>query len=159
MIYSMGCEYAIRAMTYLAEHAPEGQYCLLRDVTSDDTLPRHFVGKIFQSLVRNGMLNSAKGRGGGFALRQPPEEIRLLDIVQAVDGIEWLTRCVVGLAKCDDHQPCPQHDGWKLVRGHLERFLTETTLADMARCVASKRPARSRLSKPVQIGTSHKGKA
>src|SRR5438105_10861075 len=126
-------------MTYLAEHAKPGEYCLLRDIVADDGLPQHFVGKIFQSMVRAGLLYSAKGRGGGFALRRPAAEIRLFDIVQAIDGTERLRRCVVGLPRCDDEQACPQHDQWKPIRDQIERMLQETTLQDMAHSVAAKR--------------------
>jgi Rrf2 family protein len=139
VIYSTGCEYAIRAMTYLAEHYKQGEYCLLRTIASDDDLPQHFVGKIFQSLVRAGLLYSAKGRGGGFTLRRPPGEITLFEIVQAIDGTERLTRCVVGLSRCDDQQPCPQHEHWKPIRERIETWLRETTLAEMARCTKVKR--------------------
>ncbi|MCK6484315.1 MAG: Rrf2 family transcriptional regulator [Phycisphaerae bacterium] len=147
MIYSIGCEYAIRAMTYLAENTKPGEYCLLRTITNEHDLPQHFVGKIFQSLVRAGLLYSAKGRGGGFALRRSAEEIRLYDIVQAIDGTERLTRCIIGLARCDDTQPCPQHDWWQPQRQQIERMLMETSLADLARNAVAKRggaPARAK---------------
>lgn len=144
MIYSIGCEYAIRAMTYLAEHHATGEFCLLRTITNEDSLPQHFVGKIFQSLVRAGLLYSAKGRGGGFALRRRPTEIRLIEIVNAIDGGERLSRCVVGLAQCDEHQACPQHDVWTPIRRQIDKYLQETTLAEMARCMEVKRRSAGR---------------
>jgi Rrf2 family protein len=155
MIYSNACSYAIRAMTRLALVRPEG-YVLLDELCEDAELPRHFVAKIFQQLVRRGLLLSAKGRGGGFALARPADQITLQDIVAVIDGIDQFDRCVVGMANCDDHQPCPQHDEFKVIREHIRSFLHETTLARMSRTLERKldlvgkkvAPPRSK-SKPV----------
>jgi len=131
MIYSNACAYAIRAMTRLAMLRPDG-YVLLDELCEGTDLPRHFVAKIFQDLVRKGLLTSAKGRGGGFALASPPNQITLYDIVGHVDGVESLDACVVGMAKCNDQQPCPQHDQWGPIRNELKKFLLSTTLDKMA---------------------------
>ena len=72
------------------------------------TLPRHFVAKIFQDLVRKGLLTSAKGRGGSFALARKPTRIYLFfDIVEVMDGLDQLDPCVGGMARCNDKQPYP----------------------------------------------------
>jgi Rrf2 family protein len=131
MIYSNACAYAIRALTRLAMARPDG-YLLLDELCAGTELPRHFVAKVFQQLVREGLLLSAKGRGGGFALARPPAEITLYDIVAAVDGTEQFEACVVGMARCDDQQPCPQHDEWKAMRKKITTFLRETRLHEMA---------------------------
>ena len=137
MIYSNACAYAIRAMSRLAMVRPDG-YVLLDELCEGSDLPRHFVAKIFQELVRKGLLTSAKGRGGGFALARRPSKITLYDIVAVVDGIERLDQCVVGMEKCNDQQPCPQHDQWVSIRNHLSTFLRETTLERMAGTLTKK---------------------
>jgi Rrf2 family transcriptional regulator, iron-sulfur cluster assembly transcription factor len=137
MIYSNACSYAIRAMTRLAMLRPDG-YVLLDELCEGTDLPRHFVAKIFQDLVRKGMLSSAKGRGGGFALASPPSQITLYDIVGHVDGVESLDACVVGMSKCDNEQPCPQHDQWQPIRNELKKFLLSTTLEKMATTLSEK---------------------
>lgn len=110
---------------------PDG-YVLLDELCQGTDLPRHFVAKIFQDLVRKGLLVSAKGRGGGFALARPASEITLFDIVSIVDGTSQFEGCVVGMARCDDKQPCPQHDEWKAMRSSISKFLKETTVEKMA---------------------------
>jgi len=137
MIYSSACAYAIRALSRLAMVRPDG-YLLLDEVCEGADLPRHFVAKVFQQLVREGLLLSAKGRGGGFALAKAPEKIRLYEIVAAVDGTRQFEQCVVGMARCDDEQPCPQHEQWKKMRQHIKRYLTETTLAEMSEALERK---------------------
>lgn len=137
MIYSNACRYAIRAMSRLSMLRPDG-YVLLDELCEGTDLPRHFVAKIFQDLVRKGLLLSAKGRGGGFALARPPGQIKLLEIVAAVDGTEDLDACVVGMAECDDTQPCPQHDQWAPIREQLKKFLVDTTLETMSETLERK---------------------
>lgn len=131
MIYSVGCEYGIRALTKLAGQAEPGKFCLLRDILNGTNLPQHFVGKIFQILVREEILVSAKGRGGGFALKRRPEEITLRQIVTAIDGAHRLTRCILGFNDCNEEQPCAQHDNWKVIRSQIESLLDNTTLANL----------------------------
>ncbi len=131
MIYSNACAYAIRGMTKLALVRPQG-YVLLDELCTESDLPRHFVAKIFQDLVRKGLLVSAKGRGGGFALARDAGTITLFDIVAVVDGAEQFDECVVGMAKCNDQQPCPQHDQYMAIRNHIKQYLEQTTLKQMS---------------------------
>ena len=145
MIYSTGCEYGIRALMNMVGQGPAGRFLLLRKIIGEDDLPSHFVGKILQTLVREGILLSAKGRGGGFALQRPPEKIVLRQIVDALDGPERLNRCVLGFSPCDNSQPCPQHDDWVEVREQIERMLDRTTLADLVRVQNQKRARSGRL--------------
>lgn len=137
MIYSNACAYAIRAMCRLAMLRPDG-YVLLDELCDGSDLPRHFVAKIFQDLVRKGLLASAKGRGGGFALARSAKKITLYDIVAVIDGVEQLDHCVVGMSQCDDDQPCPQHDAWQPIRSQLKTYLMQTTLEKMAETLKDK---------------------
>lgn len=141
MIYSVGCEYGIRALTKLAGEVPAGRFCLLRDILDGVDLPQHFVGKIFQTLVRADILMSAKGRGGGFALKKPPQEITLRNVVEAIDGPQRIERCILGFSVCDDNTACPQHDHWKKIRGQIEQLLDTTTLADLSETMVRKAAA------------------
>ena len=137
MIYSTTCSYAIRAMARLAVIRPDG-YVRIQEVCEGTDLPSHFLAKIFRDLVGAGLLTSAKGRGGGFALAKRPNDIRLYDIVDAVDGIKSYSQCVVGLAQCDATQPCPQHDQFAPVRKQILSYLETTTLSQMSEALAKK---------------------
>jgi Rrf2 family protein len=137
MLYSTTCSYAIRAMSRLAVVRPEG-YVRIQELCEGTELPSHFLAKIFRELVSAGLLKSAKGRGGGFALAKRPSEIRLYDIVDAIDGIGSYSQCVVGLAKCDASQPCPQHDAFLPVRQQIIVYLEHTTLDQMSEALAKK---------------------
>lgn len=138
VLYSNACEYAVRALIHLAG-APAGKVAALQDLAQAEDIPAPFLGKILQVVVRAGLLRSAKGPGGGYALAHPARRITLLDVKRAVDGTADLEGCAVGLARCSDEMPCPQHQTWKPLREAIKRYLATTTLADMATALAKKR--------------------
>lgn len=128
---SRSSEYAVRALTYLALREPGG-FCLSRTVAGDLNIPAPFLGKVLQSLVGRGLLESHRGRAGGFRLARPADEIRVAEVVEAFDDIES-RRCVLGQAECDDAVACPLHDDWCNLRDAFVRRLHGTSLTDLAR--------------------------
>ena len=137
MIYSTTCAYAIHAVCRLAVIAPNG-YARVHEICANSDLPPYFVSKILRDLVRAGICRSAKGRNGGFGLATRPEAVRLIDIVEAIDGLRPYRQCVAGLAECNDRQPCPQHDSFKPVRQRIVSYLTDTTVRQMADAIVRK---------------------
>jgi len=138
MLYSSACEYAIRALIYLVKQQPD-QFILLREIAKAEGIPYPFLGKIFQNLVRAGVLRSAKGLHGGYALVRPPEEITLYHIKEVIDGTADLERCITGLDRCSDEMICPLHETWKPLRQEIKYFLQNTSMADIAQAVQKKR--------------------
>jgi Rrf2 family protein len=138
MIFSNATEYSIRALAELVGRAEPGKSILLDQLVAGTDLPRDFVAKLFQKLVKGGILRSAKGRGGGFAPAKPPHQITLMQIIEVMEGAQCFDRCVVGLEKCNDSMPCPQHDLYKPIRQRLKDYLNTTTLADLASSLKAK---------------------
>jgi len=138
MIYSNACEYGIRAMVYLVGRG-EGRRVLLKDIAENESIPGPFLGKVFQILVKAGLLNSSKGPGGGYQLSRSPDAISLYDIYCAIDGGKELDACAAGLDACNDEQHCPLHESWKPIRESIQSYLTSTTLRDMANAVEEKK--------------------
>ena len=147
MIFTNPTEYAIRALSelvLLSENVSErpgkrNGYIMLDKLTESAKLPREFMAKLFRQLVEAGILTSAKGPGGGFALARPPHEISLDQIMEAMDGPHRTDQCVVGLTKCTDQMSCPQHDLFKPIRQRLKSYLTSTTLADTSASLKEKK--------------------
>jgi len=132
-MFSRACEYAIQALIHLAGR-PAGGYVTVREVASKSDIPFHFLGKIVQQLTKRGVLIANKGPGGGITLAGPADEINLLQVVDAVDGLDDIaTRCVIGYAKCNDENPCPLHSDWEKNRKQILDMLTRTTLGQLAR--------------------------
>lgn len=137
MLFSCSTEYAIRGLSELAGRQASAP-TMLDELVAGTDLPRDFLAKVFQKLVHGGVLRSAKGRGGGFLLARPAREITLMDVIEAVDGPQVFDRCVVGLEKCRDEMPCPQHELYKPIRQRLKDYLNTTTLADLAASLKAK---------------------
>jgi Rrf2 family iron-sulfur cluster assembly transcriptional regulator len=138
MIYSKPCEYAIRALAYLAR-SPRRAPTQAVEIARAEDLPAPVLGKVLQELVRKGLLESRRGPGGGFRLARRPELITLRDVVAAIDGLDQFLECAVGLELCSDDSPCPLHDTWKGLRGQMMSYLEGTTLDQMARAVGRKK--------------------
>ena len=138
MIYSRSAEYAIRAFVHLAR-VPEGKFAMVKNISTEEDIPGHFLAKILQQLARKGLLRSSKGPTGGFALRVDAEEIRLLDIVDALDGLAPYQQCAAGLSECTDVMPCPIHDSWVNLRSRIMEYLGRNTIADLAKALELKK--------------------
>jgi Rrf2 family protein len=147
MIYSRSAEYAIRAFVHLAE-VPGGKFAMVKQIAEHADIPSHFLAKILQQLARKGFLKSSKGPTGGFSLRIPPQEVSMLQIVDAVDGLADFARCPAGMAECNDQQPCGMHDTWKALRSRIMEYLERTTIADLAKALELKRRAIEKGRKP-----------
>lgn len=144
MIYSRSTEYAIRAFVNLAQ-VPEGKYAMVKQIAEQEGIPAHFLAKILQQLARKGLLRSSKGPTGGFTLRTSPKEISLIQLVEALDGLQDYQKCVSGLSECTDDAPCGMHDSWKALRSRIMDYLENTTISDLASALEQKRRA---LEKP-----------
>jgi Rrf2 family protein len=147
MIYSRSAEYAIRAFVHLAQ-VPEGKYAMVKNI------PAHFLAKILQQLARKGLLRSSKGPTGGFALKVEASEIRLLDIVEALDGLAPYQQCASGLSECSDDMPCSMHDSWISLRSRIMDYLGRNTIADLAKALEQKKKSlalqkKSKSKRPV----------
>ncbi len=127
MIYSQRSKYAIRALAQLAS-SDQDEYQTIKKITNQSDIPAQFLAKIFQKLVRDGLLKSKKGRGGGFKLASPPTEINLFQIMESVEGINSIYECEFGTGKCNDKDPCPLHESWVPIRNQVINFLKKNSL-------------------------------
>ncbi len=143
MMYSRSVEYAFRALTYLARQ-PKGSQKLARQIARSERVPAFFLAKTLQQLARNGVLRSVKGPTGGFALDRPPSKITMMEVIEVLDGTDTYDRCIVGLRECNDQVLCPVHDGFKLLRDRLKRYLSRTTVAQLVSESERKRQAARR---------------
>lgn len=134
-IYSKSTQYAVNMLAHIA-HTGEETLNRVRDVSRATGISEPTVAKTLQVLVKEGILGSKKGPGGGFYLAVPPAQVTLGTILRAVEGKEPFSECVAGLQSCSEDNVCPLHDKWKIVKQELTNFLDSTTLQDMAAAVS-----------------------
>lgn len=127
-MFSKTCEYAIRAMIFIAHRMKEVERVGLKDVAKGIDSPEHFTAKILQELSRKGLLMSAKGPNGGFFLDDLCMQVSLADIIRAVDGDKLFVGCGLGLKQCSELHPCPIHSQFKHVRKGLQQMLENSTI-------------------------------
>lgn len=126
---SQTAEYALRAVLAIADD-PEGQLgaAKLAELLG---VPRNYLSKTLHQLARDGVLESTRGKSGGYRLARPAGRISLLDIVSLFDDITGRRVCLLGRPVCSDHSACTAHHKWKAVSERNATFFRETTVADL----------------------------
>jgi len=121
------------AMVDLAMFGHEGPVSL-GDIADRQEISGSYLEQLFAKLRRNGLVKSVRGPGGGYVLGHLPDELRVSDIVRAVDESLKQTRCKVGSAAgCSGSQGrCVTHDLWEELGNQIHLFLSSVTLADVA---------------------------
>jgi Rrf2 family protein len=132
LLFSKQCEYGLQAVLYLALK-PEGEMTSIKELSAKIGVPYHFVGKILQSLTRKGLLTSLKGPTGGYALALPPREIKLMHVVEAIDGADFVGKCVLGFPECSGDNPCALHGTWEGLREEIHQMLVSRDIAALAK--------------------------
>lgn len=127
VIFSKKCEYGMQAVLFLAASNP-GKIVPSDTISQVLKIPKEFISKILQSLRDSGIINSVKGKSGGFQLAKDPSEIKLIDVVAAIDGLEMFNSCVLGFRECSPDAPCPVHDDWGDLRNKAYDMLSNETL-------------------------------
>ncbi len=122
VIFSKKCEYGLQAVLYLAAHLSE-KAIPAEDIARSLAIPKEFVSKILQKLTESGIIESKKGKNGGFGLAKSPSKIRLIDVVAAIDGLDIFNSCVLGFPKCSPDHPCPVHNNWGELKNKGIRYV------------------------------------
>ena len=102
-----------------------------KDVAAEARVPLRYLHKLLRDLVRQGVLGSGRGLGGGYTLARPVEEVCLRDIVAPFGDGLGASSCPFGNADCGKGDPCAVHSNWLPVVEAYRKFLETTKLADL----------------------------
>jgi Rrf2 family transcriptional regulator, iron-sulfur cluster assembly transcription factor len=138
MLLSRSCEYGLRASLYLVSRDDKG-YVPIREISDALNISFHFLTKILQTLTHQGILASFRGPNGGVCLARQATDIKLIDIVLAIDGPAIFTECILGLPECGNWAPCPLHHGWGQAREQLQVMFSQTTLDELGHRIENER--------------------
>ena len=126
---SQTAEYALRAIVYLADQAPAPQ--TTQQIAKVTLAPAGYLAKVMQGLSRAGLVNAQRGLHGGFTLAHSAEELTVLDVVQAVDPIQRITHCPLGLK--GHTSLCPLHRRLDSAIATAEDALRRSSIAELLR--------------------------
>ncbi len=126
---SKSCIYALRSIVFIAHNASIEAKIGIKEIAEELDLPTHYLGKILQQLSKNNIIQSIKGPNGGFYLNDKSKEVKLITIIDIIDGLDFFNSCGLGLKQCSEDHPCPLHDDFKIYRDGLwELFNTKSIL-------------------------------
>ena len=138
VVLSKAGVYGLRAATYLAMQ-PSDEYVSIAKIADDLRISFHFLTKVLQSLTQANMLKSFRGPKGGVTFARPSAEISVYDVVVAIDTDNMFRECILSLPGCNERTPCPLHAEWLQIRTRVRTLFQETSLADMAAQVKTKK--------------------
>jgi Rrf2 family protein len=125
---SQTVEYALRAVVHLADQAPAGR--TTDQIAEATRVPKAYLSKVLQSLVRGGVVHSQRGLHGGMTLVRTPEELTILEVVNAVEPIGRIRECPLGLPT-HGVRLCPLHRRLDNALAMVEDAFRRTTLAEV----------------------------
>jgi Rrf2 family iron-sulfur cluster assembly transcriptional regulator len=140
-------EYAVRCVLYLCGQ-DRGLIVPRREVAQSMEIPEQFLGKIAQQLARAGILEIVQGAKGGLRLVVAPDQVTLLDVVEAVIGEIFLNDCLLRSSSCSRVNSCAVHQVWLKARAQLRETLASATFAELLKdkvCVDPEFLAQQRL--------------
>ena len=128
MTISQTAEYALRAVVWLASH-PDVNLST-EEIAGATQVPRGYLSKVLQALARAGLVASQPGRRGGFQLTRPTAEISVLDVINAVDPVQRIESCPLGL-RSHIQELCPLHRRLDKALALVEDAFASSTIAEL----------------------------
>lgn len=123
-------DYGVRAVLDVAG-AGESRRRKTREIASAMHIPTRYLSQILALLVREEILTATAGPSGGYELARDPEQLTLLDVVEAVEGPVVMERCVVRGIPCSSDGICAVHDAWETAQDAMVERLGQTTFAEL----------------------------
>jgi Rrf2 family protein len=140
-MFSKSCEYAIRAMLFVAQKSTLETRIGAKDIAKGIDAPEHFIAKIMQDLGKKKLVHSVKGPNGGFYVDEHHLKASIGDIVKAVDANGIYMDCVLGLKVCSAETPCPVHFEYKMIQASMIQMIENQAIGAF--------------SAPLNVGNTH----
>lgn len=125
-------DYGIRSVLYLARQ-PYKKISFVTEIAEEYKIPRSFLAKILQKLVRAKIVRSYRGVKGGFSLARQAKDISVLDVLEAIEGKLSMNVCLADRKKCSFSRHCPVHGVWVNVQEKVVEVLKKSDFDDLAR--------------------------
>jgi Rrf2 family protein len=131
-MFNRETEYALRGLIYIKLQNIRNRRPGTEEVSREIGAPQFFTAKILQRLVRNGFLESLKGKGGGFYFDPAKPDLPLKKLIDAIEGDRSFSGCGIGLKNCDEQNPCPLHEKYAPIRNAINEMISQETVQSLA---------------------------
>ncbi|NQV03668.1 MAG: Rrf2 family transcriptional regulator [Bacteroidia bacterium] len=129
MVLSKTTSYALRILIYMA--SLEGGEVSAKILHEKLGIPNRYLRRLLTDLTNWGLIKSIQGRNGGYLITRGLEEVYLTEIIDAVEGIESLNFCILGVHDCNLIEKCAMHDLWEDVKVKMLTTFSTTSLKDL----------------------------
>ena len=129
MNFSKTTSYSLNILSYMANHIDENMSAEYLHIKLG--IPYQYLRQILTKLSKNGLINSTRGRSGGFELARDVSTIYIADIIEITEGLDGFNKCVLGFQTCPFENKCAIHDLWDGSRNNIIKILRETSLANL----------------------------
>jgi Rrf2 family transcriptional regulator, iron-sulfur cluster assembly transcription factor len=129
-MFSNSTKYAIRTLLFIAGHP--GSKFTVEVLSTELDIPGPYLSKVLQELSRNKIISSSKGRGGGFSLTKQNMKKKLIDVIMVMEGHNIFEKCLLGLHKCSDKNPCWFHSEYQDFREKMENKVLKQSISQVA---------------------------
>jgi Rrf2 family protein len=126
MLVTRETDYAVRTVLYLARQ--NGRMVSVTEIAKTMQIPKSFLAKLLQRLVRSHILSSSRGAKGGFLIAQKLSDITLLSIMEAMQGPAGINVCAIDSKRCKLSSTCAVHPVWVDIRREVEKRLKGETI-------------------------------
>ena len=125
-------DYGIRSVLYLARQ-PYKKISFVTEISEQYKIPRSFLAKILQKLVKAKIVRSYRGVKGGFSLARQAKDISVLDVLEAIEGKMAMNLCLSDKKKCDFSRNCPISPVWAQVQVKVLEVLKKSNFEELSR--------------------------
>jgi len=139
-------EYAIRALVFIQLRNWEEKRPGVLEIATEIEAPSAFSAKILQTLTRHNLVDSAKGRGGGFFFNEAQKQLTLYQVIHVMEGDGCFHRCGFGLKSCNNENPCPLHEQYKQVRDGFYEIVKNETIQSLSEKIRKGEAVLNRIS-------------
>ncbi len=131
MIFSRTSRYAIQALVFLANR-PAGNYVMCREMAAQLGLPLAYLSKLMLQFVRANIVESMRGRAGGFRLSHSATGVTLKEIMDVIGAERSMKECLLGFKECSDDTACAMHCQWRPVKQGMYELLEQQSIGTLA---------------------------
>lgn len=132
-MFSKATEYALRATIFIAQRTNDEAKLGIEEIANAIDSPQPFTAKILHFLTKdNKIVSTSRGPNGGYYIPDEKKKLPVRAILIAMGEDETLEKCVLGLNKCSEVNPCPMHSGYKSIKQQLIKLFNTKTIQQLA---------------------------